>query len=508
MTDSQRLFQEALSSKIVALATAKESLLENDVMAIASIHRLTESLLNARPVVEPQIIDAANDVLNSSDDTIIEKIDVLLETLREYVAGGEEDKLKILVIEDDLIAQKMLVRELSTETREVIAVDTAAKAEEILETDYISLIILDLILPDTDGRNFLAKIRQRSRLVGMPVIIVSGQTNKRTKSECFALGADEFFEKPIDMEILSAAVAAKIERAGKMARASRTDVLTGLPNRVALTEGFMRSQALANRTRKQLSIAFIDIDNFKNANDNHGHQFGDDVLRRLSQILRDSLRGTDMVARWGGEEFVAILPNSDLEGAHSAVIKALEAFRSELFRPDGTDEIHFTFSAGVCEVEADWSVEEAVAHADSLMYFAKENGRNQVATPIDLDQGKVKKVLLAEDDELVAALVKHRLTRDGFEVVHFPDGISALMAAPELNVSLVMLDVKMPGLDGFELLTKLRQMPSYKKTPIVMLTSMGREQDIVRGFKLGADDYIMKPFSPTELLARIHRLIK
>ncbi len=508
MNESQRLFQEALSSKIEALLAARESFLENDELAIGSIHRLTESLLNSRPEADPQIIDAANDLLSGNDDSIIEKIDVLLETLREFVAGGEEEKLKILVIEDDLIAQKVLVAKLSTETREVIAVDTAAKAEEILETEYISLIILDLILPDSDGRNFLVKIRQRSGLAGLPVLVVSGQINKRTKSECFALGADGFFEKPIDVEILSAAVAAKIERSGKIVRASRTDALTGLPNRVALAEGFVRSQALANRTRKLLSIAFFDIDNFKNANDSHGHQFGDEVLRRLSQILQDSLRGTDMVARWGGEEFVAILPNSDLEGAQSAVEKALESFRSEAFRPNGAEEIHFTFSAGVCEVEADWSVEEAVSHADSLMYFAKENGRNQVATPIDLDQGKVKKVLLAEDDELIAALVKHRLSRDGFEVVHFPDGISALMAAPALNVSLAMLDVKMPGLDGFELLTKLRQMPAYKKTPIVMLTSMGREQDIVRGFKLGADDYIMKPFSSTELLARIHRLIK
>ena len=115
---------------------------------------------------------------------------------------------------------------------------------------------------------------------------------------------------------------------------------------------------------------------------------------------------------------------------------------------------------------------------------------------------------MAEDDDLIASVIKHRLGREGFEVHHFPDGIRALLAAPDLQVSLCILDIKMPGIDGFELLGKLRRMPAYQKIPIVMLTALGGEKDIERGFALGADDYIMKPFSPLELLARIRRLIK
>ena len=112
------------------------------------------------------------------------------------------------------------------------------------------------------------------------------------------------------------------------------------------------------------------------------------------------------------------------------------------------------------------------------------------------------------DSALVSSVIKHRLGREGFEVHHYPDGVRALLAAPDLEVSLCILDIKMPGIDGFELLGKLRRMPAYQNIPIVMLTAMGNEKDIERGFALGADDYIIKPFSPLELLARIRRLLK
>ncbi|MCH8327321.1 MAG: diguanylate cyclase, partial [Candidatus Marinimicrobia bacterium] len=289
---------------------------------------------------------------------------------------------------------------------------------------------------------------------------------------------------------------------------ARTDPLTQLPNRAALHEAFQRTQSTAVRSRESMALAILDIDHFKAVNDTHGHARGDEVLRRLSQLLVETARQTDMVARWGGEEFVILYPKASQSGAAQALEKSLEAFRLEVFSNDANETFNVTFSAGVVEVEESVSLEEAVAEADHLLYLAKESGRNQVLTDQSEIVPVVKKVLLAEDDEMVASVVKHRLERDGFEIIHFVNGAEALMAATDLEVKLAILDIKMPGMDGFELLENLRKMPAYQKIPIVMLTSMGSEEDIVRGFKLGADDYIMKPFSPVELLARIRRLVK
>ncbi|MES2606632.1 MAG: response regulator, partial [Pseudomonadota bacterium] len=120
----------------------------------------------------------------------------------------------------------------------------------------------------------------------------------------------------------------------------------------------------------------------------------------------------------------------------------------------------------------------------------------------------VNTILVAEDDELLANVIKHRLGREGFTVKHVTDGAAALAALDQQDFSLVLLDVKMPMMDGFEVLTKVRLNPERANMPIIMLTAMGSEKDVVRGYDLGANDYVLKPFSPTELLAKVKRLLK
>ena len=118
------------------------------------------------------------------------------------------------------------------------------------------------------------------------------------------------------------------------------------------------------------------------------------------------------------------------------------------------------------------------------------------------------RILVAEDDEISATLLLHRLEKDGLDVLRFENGKEAYDHALEEIPDLVILDVKMPGMGGFEVLERLRRVPSYSSVPIILLTSMGSEADVVRGFQLGADDYILKPFSPLELSARVWNLLR
>ncbi len=510
MDDLKRLYRQALTARIDALEATRAAFLEGDTDAEDSLRRLAHTLKGSGGTYGfPQITEAAAALETADPDQVVELVDALLEILRDVAGGGEEEqKFGLLIIEDDPIAARIMQARLAAANREIYTAETAARAEELLEKEQIDLVLLDLILPDTDGRNFLVGLRERPARAGLPVIITSAKGSAATKAECFALGADEYFEKPIDMEILAAAVAAKLQRTGELARESRTDPLTKLPNRAALSEAFQQAQSLARRSKEPLCLSILDLDNFKSVNDTHGHTAGDEVLRRLGAVLTASLRGTDVVTRWGGEEFVVLFPKAGVKGSASALRKALEAFGAEQFSGGNSKTFSVTFSAGVVEVAPESGLKEAVEEADSLLYRAKEAGRNRVLTPESTAQPVQKKVLLAEDDELIASVIKHRLGREGFEVVHYPDGAQALLAAPDLEVALCILDIKMPGIDGFELLGKLRQMPAYQHIPIVMLTSMGGEKDIERGFALGADDYIMKPFSPLELLARIRRLIR
>lgn len=116
------------------------------------------------------------------------------------------------------------------------------------------------------------------------------------------------------------------------------------------------------------------------------------------------------------------------------------------------------------------------------------------------------RILLAEDDPLTAALIIHRLEREAFEVAHCSNGLEALEAAATEQFDMIVLDVQMPGIDGFDVLDRIRATPELSEIPIVLVTAVGSEGDVVRGFALGADDYILKPFSPAELTARVKRL--
>ena len=510
MDDLKRLYRQALAARIDALEAAKAAFQGGETDAGSSLRRLAHTLKGSGGTYGfPQITKAAAALATADPGQVIELVDALLEILRDVVGGGgDERKFGLLIIEDDPIAVRIMQARLSTANREIYTAETAARAEELLREQEIDLVLLDLILPDTDGRNFLMRLRERPALAGLPVIITSVKGSAATKTECFALGADEYFEKPIDMDVLAAAVASKLQRTGELARESRTDPLTGLPNRAALVEAFERALSSAMRSGESLCLSILDLDHFKQVNDSHGHAVGDQVLRRLGAVLTSALRGADLVTRWGGEEFVVLFPKAGVTGSAGALRKALKVFGSEQFSGGNGETFSVTFSAGVVEVAPESGLKEAVEEADSLLYLAKEAGRNRVLTPDSDAKPQPKQILLAEDDDLIASVIKHRLGREGFEVHHYPDGVRALLAAPDLQVSLCILDIKMPGIDGFELLGKLRRMPAYQKIPIVMLTALGGEKDIERGFALGADDYIMKPFSPLELLARIRRLIK
>ncbi|MFC1548159.1 response regulator [Candidatus Neomarinimicrobiota bacterium] len=505
----KRLYIEALHARIDALEAAKKALGSGELEAEDSIRRLAHTIRGSGTTYGfPEITTAAGKVEDAERENLAAALEELLANLYTVAAQDESKLSGVLIVEDNPIESRILQARLAAKNRNIFAAETAAQAEEILQQEDISLILLDLILPDTDGRNFLIKLKERPELAGIPVFVVSAKGSPGTKAECFALGAESYFEKPVDPEILTTAVAAKIQSSGETVSKSRTDPLTGLPNRAAFTEEFNRARSMAGRSRTSLAVAIIDLDHFKNLNDTYGHRMGDEVLKRIRPVMSKALRQSDYVARWGGEEFVVLFPKADAKGAAGALNKALGILRKEQFSIGGLTISDVTFSGGVQEISSDVSVDEAIAEADHHLYQAKENGRAQIVTPATEITAAKKTILLAEDDELVTSVIKHRLGREGFEVIHFPDGISAFKAALDMTASLAILDVKMPGMDGFELLDKLRKMTHYRTIPIVMLTSMGSEQDIVRGLELGADDYIMKPFSPVELLARIRRLLK
>jgi diguanylate cyclase (GGDEF)-like protein len=288
--------------------------------------------------------------------------------------NGEKGN-EILILEDDPEIGRFYQMKLASPVRTIFIAQTMKAADQILDEHEITLILLDLTLPDADGRSFLHRVRANPRTSTVPIIVVSARRGPVSISECFDLGADEYFEKPIHPEVLVAAVAGKLKRDAELARRSRHDVLTGALNRLAFQDVFCRVQAISRRGMSPLALAILDLDRFKLINDKLGHPLGDQVLIRAAQVITRSLRRSDVVGRWGGDEFVVLMPDTDCNGARLALEAVRRALRDESIH-GSEEEFRLSFSAGVVNVTGGVTLDEAVADADRLLYLAKaEKGR-------------------------------------------------------------------------------------------------------------------------------------
>lgn len=408
---------------------------------------------------------------------------------------------RLLIVEDDPEIQYLLSTILADDDREILTVGSGAEASEVLARQDIDLVVLDLILPDVDGRSLLTAMRERPETASVPVVVVSARGGAEIRQDCFALGADYFTEKPFDPDAVAADIEARLQRGAGQARVSAHDPVTGLLNRFGLmTQGGDVASAYG--------VGLMQLDGFVALSEDWGWEAAESVLLEVGGAVRAAIDSDVLAARLGGGEFALRMTVVSIEEAAQKAERLLDAIRSLPIEDAQGETFRLTASMGVLMATADTSLDDALETVRPRLFRARDAGGNQVvAEDEEADGAPNTRVLVAEDDEISATILLHRLRKEGLDIVRFNNGLEAYEAALEETPALVILDIKMPGMDGFEVLERLRRTPSYSRVPIILLTSMGSEADVVRGFQLGADDYILKPFSPIELSARVRRLL-
>jgi two-component system, cell cycle response regulator len=507
-TSAAGLRRTGLTTSLAALESAVHALaLPGEAEDAAdSIRRIARALIEGGALegrIEPGA--AASEVLAADRAGIGVAARRLVELLALETRASKGDDL-VLVIEDDVVFARTLEFRLATTGARMTSVATAAAARDVLKGEAVSLVVLDLILPDSDGRNILLELRSDPRTAGLPVFVVSARLGTHTKAECFALGADAYFEKPLDLDAFAVAVGSRLERHHEQAELARRDPVTCLPNRAAFLESCHRLRQAGLETR--FSLAVLDLDHFRWVEETWGRQVGDDVLRRAGSHIATALAQAALFARWDGAEFIALFAGPSASEAGVAVDGALGVLRQvDLHQGEG-DPLVVTFSAGVVDVPAGQTLEDTIAVADRLCYVAKSSGRNRVVAGEPAGAIPSRRILLAEDDPDIVRMIRRHLEHEGFEVVAYADGAKALANAAGSGAALIISDIEMPNLDGLGLLQGLRARPEFRHIPIMMLTAMGDESYVVRAFELGADDYVLKPFSMREVTARVRRLLR
>ncbi len=295
--------------------------------------------------------------------------------------GGKRQKPLILVVEDDEDA-RMLLTELLRPRYDVDAVgdgETALKRAAELNPD---LVLLDLFLPGMDGFGALTGLRRNSRTADTPVIFLSAQGDAETKSQGLSLGAADYLAKPFSEQELMARVdrTLKLTAQKEHFRAlAQTDGLTGLPNFRSFHARLEEEVARAHRYGHPLACAMVDLDGLKEINDKLGHAAGNRAIVALADAVREELRDTDFAARYGGDEFVVLLPQTnDLQGAQFA-----ERLRRRLIELSQDAGLPVRGSIGVAAVTADEldspdAAEDLLRRADEALYRAKRSGRDRV----------------------------------------------------------------------------------------------------------------------------------
>lgn len=240
------------------------------------------------------------------------------------------------------------------------------------------IILLDLYMPDIDGIELAKIFRDHPRLHDVPILFMSTEENDRRRMLAKIQGGDDFLNKTISVDDLLQMVRYRALRYRQSLAEKRSDSLTGLLNHNAIKDLVDSEIDRANRQNQPLSVVLIDIDHFKNVNDTYGHQAGDIVIRKLSNLLNTRLRRYDGVGRYGGEEFMITLPNTDEQTASALINELRMQFGRTAISSDTGLNIFCTFSAGIASFPRFLDLTSLIEAADQHLYVAKANGRNRV----------------------------------------------------------------------------------------------------------------------------------
>ncbi len=297
------------------------------------------------------------------------------------MSSNKAQPLNVLVVDDDPAALRLIARIVSSAGHNVSQAENGRKALDAIQQDPPDLVVCDWDMPELDGVELCRRIRAQPLAQYVYFLLLTGKSSTDDLVEGLAAGADDFVTKPINRAVFLARLEAGsrvLRMEQRLRTASRHDSLTGMLNRRAFFERFAQEWKRATRYGHSISCVMIDLDFFKRINDTHGHAAGDATLVAVASLLEDQCRPSDVLCRYGGEEFCALLAETDEAGAAQWAERVRVAISGAAI-PAGDVMLQVTASLGVAERLADTtSPEQLTELADQGLAVAKQSGRNRV----------------------------------------------------------------------------------------------------------------------------------
>ena len=300
------------------------------------------------------------------------------------------DKRRILIVEDDENVLEILYEALVEQGHVIEKATSAAEAMEKLNSFFPELVLTDNDMPEWTGLDMLKELRRRENYV--TVIFVSGRTDSKFVSEALRAGAEDYIRKPFRIDELIARVEVAFrtldlhkqlfDANAKLSEMVEHDDLTGLYNMRSMYQRIDLEIKRAVRGSRNMACVMLDMDNFKTVNDNHDHLFGSFVLQEMGKLIEENMRETDFAARYGGDEFLVVLTETDENGPEKFCERLRASVEEYLFKND-QDEMKLTISLGyaIGGFGDDRDARNLLRAADENLYKSKETGRNRFFGP-------------------------------------------------------------------------------------------------------------------------------
>jgi two-component system, cell cycle response regulator len=437
--------------------------------------------------------------------------------------GLMEDKSVpvIFVIDQDINFLHFIKGNLEKEGWNIIpALDYDGETIQNINEWRPDCLIMDFQILLKDHFQYSSLLEEQALSLLAPVILISEYEDKVSKMNLIKY-ADDSIKKPIDYDELIHKIKYQLKRKNKVSEICLIDPLTGTYNVKFLYSELTRQLSRLKRTKESFTIALLDIDGFKFINQMYGYTKANQLLKTFTTFIQQSVRQTDYLFRVGGDEFILILPETNRTQAKLLLQRLLKDFsQTEFSFPNESSSFFSSFSSSIVEIRDGMLSLEECLFMTWHTFNQKAKERNALVE-YDFDNGLLKqrkkeiRIAIIDDDMLMRQILLEQLSDFGSEMVDvevkaFADGVE-FFADQWHNQAfsyLLIVDGIMPRMDGMEILQKIRQSYERKKYTIMMLTSRQLEDDISSAIQMGADDYLIKPFSLKELHARVKRLIR
>ena len=432
-----------------------------------------------------------------------------------FEKNSAKDVPLIQVIDEELSTILLLKEVMEKKGWMVIANSEPEKATSHYFDLHPDCLIIDVDL--ANRYHILEGIQNHNDHLFVPKIAISKSNDRETRMSAYKKGADDFMSKPIDIEELIVHLERHLKRKQIYDQSILLDQLTQVYNQKYLLKTLEKNLKELKRTNQPLTIALLNLDDFTFINKKNGREVGDHILREFATFLDEQILVCDILFRLSGSQFIIQFQGTNAQDVKDGMTRLLGLFSNILFEAQGR-KFTVTFSTGIYQIgQQDLSVSTVMQIANHALHLAKEKGKAQIEVVMDPSTVQKNKLFVSviDNDMIIRSMLLKILGNLAFEhyvldVAAFEDGVTFFESnrLEERGEHFMIFEGVMPIMNGLEILQKIKLHKNKQRIRVFMLAGKKSEYEIARALKLGADDYMTKPFSITELKARIERLIQ